>query len=196
MTALLETPLRRRLCEYSECVKPIVKRGKEGPEEFATRKYCSLPCSHSDKRRLLAPKPCARSECPVIIEQGYRPPSEFARHRYCSPDCGNKARTKSLMKGVQGGGPDLSGPYVPYDINNPPPCFLDKDFFAVEVEIHASVANLRSRLRPARIEPAMNMVRDRWCLNCPILQQCEDWAKESTHTGIAGGDYYMDGEAQ
>jgi len=73
---------------------------------------------------------------------------------------------------------------------------MDMEFFKEQGRIQASLKNVQAQYRPAKLGPAMDNVRNLWCLDCPLMQQCAEWAVKDKHTGIAGGEWFVDGEKQ
>lgn len=71
----------------AQCGQHLTPRRKEGPANFATRRYCSKACADAS-RRLPAgpPRPCAICRTAICRAEG-ESPSHFASRRYCSLAC-------------------------------------------------------------------------------------------------------------
>lgn len=219
-----------RICEYSECQRPLVKKDYETSWRFGRRRFCDPQCLKSHRTR---PQTKVCEECGSTYPRRKTNAAEWALRRYCSPECRRKAqpRADTGKRTCEACGvkferrdnqaiaeflaqkhcsrpcriaaqrnedpPTLAGPHVKYDIDNPPPCFLSGPFFAAERRLQKSIKTSKAGpMRDYKISSQMEKVRDRWCLNCPILSQCQAWGEEEKYTGIAGGEYLVDGVVQ
>lgn len=182
-TSSRRLPLQTKPCE--ECGTTIV-RTHVNKREWEKRRWCSRACRYAKNPQRDAAKQC--ETCAGEFQRGNRAVVDFNAQRYCSQECNKLARRNEDP-------PPLAGPHVKYDIDNPPPCFLDAEFFEEEEDIKALLS------RPGRkpeglLASLMDNVRNIWCLDCPILSECAEWGVESKHDGIAGGEWMSEGEVQ
>ncbi|PZF83212.1 hypothetical protein C1I92_13120 [Jiangella anatolica] len=179
------TKPQTKVCE--EC-KATIFRNKMNAADWAARRFCSKKCRFAKGPRPEDEKVCTL--CGASYSRGRRSIVDFTAQKYCGQSCAAIALRKEDP-------PPLAGPHVKYDINTPPPCFLNVDFFEHETRLKQSIQyNKAGPAREAKISTQMDEIRDRWCLNCPILSECEVWAKEEGYSGIAGGHWFAEGEAQ
>jgi hypothetical protein len=176
-------PVDTKPCET--CGETIV-RSHMNKVDWQKRRWCSRACRYAKNPTREASKTCL--VCGVTFTRGHRSIVDFTAQKYCGAECRTAAQRGEDP-------PILAGPYVPYDIDEAPPCFLDAEFFREEERIVALLSR-PGRKREGLLAAPMDNVRDIWCLDCPLMAQCAEWAVESGHTGIAGGDWYQDGEKQ
>lgn len=183
-----------RLCQYSECRGPIRKRYREGQKKFLARRYCQDSCYKAAQRSGDRVEGTRFKKCrtcgTTIARKAKMSSAEWAAKKYCKNDCKHIGQLKEP--------PPLAGPVVEYDVDNPPPCFLNSEFFEFEKRIQG-VLERREATKSARPEYIQNMLIEaqrRWCGGCPIRDACLSRGEADGYDGIAGGRWLRDGVAQ
>jgi hypothetical protein len=112
--------------------------------------------------------------------------------------CGRRRRTRHQSKLCWDCRYASSGP-LPLMVDEPTPCHMDPDFFALERAIEEIVAEpgvVASQTQVADIAAYVEQKADPFCGECPHRAECLERMLGGKYTGIAGGRLLINGRVR
>ena len=112
-----------RICAYSKCDNPVLRRKGEAPSHYAARETCCLACTSARRKELSEARkaailagfrhpPCENPACRGPVEIKPREPvNNYMARLTCCPDCANALRAVTVIKNQAE--PEETNPTVP-----------------------------------------------------------------------------------